>query len=93
MLEIRQHNLEVEDRLQKAKEKLRLVMYRLPEQSLNSLNRLWSKPDETEYLHSLKHDFGPLDSYFLPKNQLAYLEDNIIQYWSFMCDFEYIIAK
>ena len=92
MLEIQSRRLEIEERLQRAKERLRLMKSRLPEQSLTSLDKVGSESDEIEK-HSLKHEFGPYESYYLPKTELACFDGNPAQYWSFMCDFENSIAK
>ena len=65
---------------------------RLLEQSLTSLDKLSSESDETEK-HSLKHELGPLESYYLPRTELACFDGNQPQYWYFMCDFENSMAK
>ena len=41
----------------------------------------------------MKHEFGPFESYYLPKTELACFDGKPAQYWSFMCDFENSIAK
>ena len=64
----------------------------MPEQSLTSLDKLSSESDETEK-HSLKYEFGPFESCYLPKTELAYFDGYPTQYWPFMCDFENSIAK
>ena len=92
MLEFQSRRLEIEERLQRAKERLRLMESRLPEQSLTSLDKASSKSGETEK-HSLKLEFGPFESHYLPKTELAYFDGKLPQYWSFMCDFENSIAK
>ena len=63
---IQSHRLEIEEMLQRAKERLRLMKSRLPEQSLTSLDKVGSESDEIEK-HSVKHEYGPYESYYLPK--------------------------
>ena len=82
------HNLQ----LQKAKERQRLVKSPLPEQSLTSSDKVGSESYEIEK-HSLEHEFGPYESYYLLKTELAYFDGDPAQYGSFMCNFENSIAK
>ena len=91
--EFQSRRLEIEEKLQKARERLRLVKSRLPQQSLTSLNKLSSESDEPEKLRSLKPEFSPIESLNLPKTELAYFDGNSAQYWFFMCDVENSIAK
>ena len=65
---------------------------RLPEQCLISLDKVGSESDEIEK-HSLKNEFGPYESLYLPKTELICFDDNPAQYWSFICDFDDSIAK
>ena len=87
MLEIQSRWNAIIERLQTAKEKLRLVQSRMPQQSLTSSDKLNHESDESDKPHYMAQEIGPLESFHLCKTELAHFDGKPAQYWSFMCDF------